>query len=275
MTRNTVTTEDGARLYYRDQGAGRPVVFSHDWPLSSDFWDLQLNFLASRGYRAVAHDRRGHGRSDRPSGGNDMDTYAADLAALINGLDLKSAVVVGHGVGSGEVARYLGRYSTARVAKVVLVGAVTPLMLKTVANPNGTPVAVFNEMRARVAADRAQFFDDFAAAYYGANRPGANVSRGVRETFRAQALAGGLENQLECIGSFSETDFTEDLKRIDVLTLVVHGDDDQTVPIVPSALRTARLIRGAILKVYEGAPHGLPVTHADRFNADLLAFLAG
>ena len=234
-----------------------------------------MDFLASRGYRAIAHDRRGHGRSDRPSSGNDMDRYADDLAQLIEAPDLRDAVLVGHGAGGGEVARYVGCHGTSRVAKVVLVGSVTPLMLRTEANPHGTPLEAFDEMRADIASDRLRFFEDLAERFYGTNRPDAAVPRGVMDDFRSRAIAGGFEDQYECIGEFSETDFTEDVKRIDVPTLIVHGDDDQVVPIVPSALRTSKLVKGAILKVYEGAPHGLPVTHADRLNADLLEFIRG
>ena len=232
-----------------------------------------MDLLARRGYRAIAHDRHDHGRSDRTRGSSDMDAHADDLAELLEALDLKAVVLVGHGAGGGEVARYIGRHGSSRVAEVVLVGAVTPLMIQTDANPDGTPLKVFDEMRADLPADRPQFFGELAERFYGANRPAADVPRGVLDAFRSRALAGNLEKQLGGIGAFSETDFTEDLKKFDVPTLIVHGDDDQIVPIVPTALRTSKLVKGSILKVYEGAPHGLPVTHAERFNADLLEFI--
>ena len=269
----TITTQDGARIYYKDWGSGQPVVFSHGWPLSADAWESQMVFLAQNGYRTIAYDRRGHGRSDQPGGGNDMDTYADDLKALIEALDLRDAVLVGHSTGGGEVARYIGRYGTSRVAKAVLVGAVPPLMLRTGANPDGLPMKVFDGIRAGVTTDRSRFFKDLAEPFYGANRPGASVSRGVKDAFWLQGMAGGLKNELDCIKAFSETDFTADLGRFDVPTLIVHGDDDQIVPIVASALRTSKLVKNSTLKIYEGAPHGLTDTHKDRLSADLLTFL--
>jgi non-heme chloroperoxidase len=270
---STITTEDGTQIYYKDWGEGQPVVFSHGWPLGSDAWESQMLFLASNGYRTIAHDRRGHGRSSQPSGGNEMDTYADDLAALIEALDLKDAVLIGHSTGGGEVTRYIGRHGTSRVAKAVLVGAVPPLMLKTEANPEGMPIEAFDEIRAGVSADRSQFFKDLTQPFYGANRPGAEVSQGVRDAFWLQGMQGGLKNEYECIKAFSETDFTDDLKKIDVPTLIIHGDDDQIVPIVASAHISSKLVENAILKVYEGGPHGLADTHKDQLNADLLTFL--
>ena len=272
-TINTITTSDGTQIYYKDWGTGRPVVFSHGWPLSADAWDDQMVFLASRGYRAIAHDRRGHGRSSQPWNGNDMDTYADDLATLIESLDLQDAVLVGHSTGGGEVSRYIGRHGTSRVARVVLVGAVPPLMLKTKANPGGLPIAAFDAIRAGVSADRSQFYKDLSEAFYGFNRPGAAVSQGARDAFWLQGMQVGLKGALDCIKAFSETDFTADLKKFDVPTLIVHGDDDQIVPIDDSARLSSKLIPNATLKIYPGAPHGLTTTNKDQFNADLLAFL--
>jgi non-heme chloroperoxidase len=270
---NTITTKDGTQIYYKDWGKGQPVVFSHGWPLTGDAWEDQMLFLGERGYRVIAHDRRGHGRSSQPWNGNDMDTYADDLATLVEALDLKQAVHVGHSTGGGEVARYIGRHGTARVAKAVLIGAIPPLMLKTAGNPGGLPIEVFDGIRANVLADRSQFFKDLSAPFYGANRPGAKVSQGVRDSFWLQGMQAGLKNAYDCIKVFSETDQTEDLKKIDVPTLFIHGDDDQIVPIADSALLASKLVKGSTLKIYKGAPHGLTATHKDQVNADLLAFL--
>jgi non-heme chloroperoxidase len=272
----TITTKDGTRIYYKDWGEGQPVVFSHGWPLNADAWQSQMVFLAENGYRAIAHDRRGHGRSSQPSVGNDMDTYADDLAALLETLDLRDAVLVGHSTGGGEVARYVGRHGTSRVAKAVLVSAVPPLMLKTEANPDGQPIEVFDETRAGLAADPSQFYRDLAnGPFYGANRPGTEVSRGIRDAFWFQSEQAGLKNVYECIKAYSETDFTDDLKRFDVPTLILHGDDDQIVPIGASAHAGTKIVKDATLKVYPGAPHGLADTHKDQLNADLLAFVRG
>jgi non-heme chloroperoxidase len=270
---NTVTTKDGTQIYYKDWGSGQTVVFSHGWPLSADAWDDQMVFLGARGYRCIAHDRRGHGRSSQPWSGHDMDTYADDLATLVDTLDLKEAVLIGHSTGGGEVARYIGRYGTARVAKAVLIGAVTPLMLKTAANPGGLPMETFDDIRAGVLADRSQFFKDLSVPFYGANRPGARVSQGLRDAFWLQGMQAGFKAVIDCIKAFSETDFTDDLERFDVPTLVLHGDDDQIVPIGASALRTSRTVKGVTLKVYPGLPHGMCSTNKDQINADLLAFL--
>ena len=270
---STVTMKDGTQIYFKDWGEGQPIVFSHGWPLSADAWDDQMVFLASRGYRCIAHDRRGHGRSSQPWNGNDMDTYADDLATLVEALDLTSAIHVGHSTGGGEVTRYLGRHGTRRVAKAVLIGAVPPLMLKTDANPGGLPIDVFDGIRAGVLADRSQYFMDLAVPFYGANRPGAAVSQGVREAFWRQGVQAGFKNALDCIKAFSETDFTEDLKRIDVPTLIMHGDDDQIVPIGASAMRSSQLVRGSTLKVYPGYSHGMCTMNKNEINADLLAFI--
>jgi non-heme chloroperoxidase len=271
----TITTQDGTQIYYKDWGTGRPVVFSHGWPLSADAWEDQMLFLAARGYRCIAHDRRGHGRSSQPWDGNEMDTYADDLAALVEQLDLRDAVHVGHSTGGGEVARYIGRHGTKRVAKAVLIGAVPPLMLKTSANPGGLPMEAFDQIRTGVLADRSQFFKDLTTPFYGANRPGAKVSQGLRDAFWLQGMMAGFKGVFDCIKAFSETDFTEDLKRIDVPTLILHGDEDQIVPIGASSMLSAKLVKGATLKVYPGLPHGLCSTHKDRVNADLLDFLQG
>ncbi len=265
-------TKDGTQVYYKDWGSGRPVVFSHGWPLSADAWEDQMLFLADHGYRCIAHDRRGHGRSSQPWTGNDMDTYADDLATLCESLDLTNTILVGHSTGGGEVARYVGRHGTKRVAKAVLIGAVTPLMLKTAANPGGLPIEVFDEIRDKVLADRSQFFKDLTVPFYGFNRTGVKVSQGVQDAFWLQGMRAGFKNVFDGIKAFSETDFTEDLRKLNVSTLIMHGDDDQIVPIGASAQATVKLVPKAQLKVYPGAPHGLCTTHKDRINADLLAF---
>jgi non-heme chloroperoxidase len=271
----SITVKDGTALYYKDWGSGPPIIFSHGWPLNSDAWEGQMVFLASHGYRCIAHDRRGHGRSDQPWLGNDMDTYADDLAALIGALQLDGAMLVGHSTGGGEVARYIGRHGTKHVAKAVLVGAVPPQMLRTPGNPDGLPIEVFDSMRAGVAANRSQVFQDITTPFFGANRPGADVSQATRDAFWFQGMQAGLKGVLDCIAAFSETDFTADLKAFDIPTLVIHGSDDQIVPVDLTARRTATLIPGAVLKVYPGGAHGLADTRRDQLNADLLAFARG
>ena len=273
MSSSTVTSKDGTEIYYKDWGKGPIVTFSHGWPLNSDAWDGQMFFLAQNGFRVVAHDRRGHGRSSQPFSENDMDGYADDLAAVIEALDLKDAMLVGHSTGGGEVVRYIARHGNERVAKAVLIAAVPPIMLKTPANPEGLPMEVFDKLRNDLTKDRSQFYKDLAIPFYGANRPGAKVSQGTLDQFWLWSMQVGLKNAYESIKAFSETDFTEDLKKIDVPTLVMHGDDDQIVPVKDSAVKSARLIRGAKEIYYPGAPHGLTATHQDQINADLLAFL--
>nr|WP_294519316.1 alpha/beta hydrolase [uncultured Rhodopila sp.] len=269
----SITTKDGTQIYFKDWGTGQPIVFSHGWPLSGDAFEDQMMALASHGYRCIAHDRRGHGRSSQPWGGNDMDTYAADLAALTAALDLHDAVHVGHSTGGGEAARYVARHGRGTVARLVLIGAVPPIMLKTEANPGGLPMDVFDGIRAGVAADRSQFFKDLSLPFYGANRPGSKVSQALRDSFWLQGMMGGLKNEYDCIKAFSETDFTEDLKSITVPTLVLHGDDDQIVPFEDSGRLSAQLVKGAVLKVYPGAPHGMCSTEKDKVTADILEFV--
>ena len=270
---NTVTTKDGAEIYYKDWGAGQPVVFSHGWPLSSDAWAGQMLCLAQHGYRVIAHDRRGHGRSSQTSAGNDMNTYADDLAAVMDHLDLKNAVLIGHSTGGGEVVRYVGRYGKRRVEKVVLIAAIPPLLLKTDANPEGLPMEVFDGLRAGLVKDPSQFYKDLAIMFYGANRAGAKVSQGILDQFWLWSMQASVKSVYECIKAFSETDFTEDLKKIDVPTLLLHGEDDQIVPVMDSSKKSAKLIRGAQDIYYPGAPHGLTATHLDRVNVALLDFL--
>jgi len=272
-THNTITVKDGTHIYFKDWGTGQPVVFSLGWPLSADAWDDQMVFLGLHGYRCIAHDRRAHGRSSQPWTGNEMDTYADDLAALVEALDLRDAVHVGHSTGGGEVARYIGRHGTSRVAKAVLIGAVPPIMLKTPANPGGLPMDVFDGIRAGVLSDRSQFFKDLSGPFYGANRPGAKVSQGLRDSFWLQGMQAGFKGVIDCIKAFSETDFTDDLKKIDVPTLIMHGDDDQIVPIADSALLSAKLVKDSTLKVYPGLSHGMCQVNKDQINADLLEFI--
>ena len=270
----TITTKDGVQIFYKDWGTGQPIVFSHGWPLSADDWDAQMLYFGERGYRVIAHDRRGHGRSTQTWDGNEMNTYADDLATLTEKLDLKNAIHVGHSTGGGEVARYIGRHGTKRVAMAVLISAVPPLMVKTEKNPTGTPLSVFDELRTALAANRAQFYKDITLPFYGYNRPGAKISEGIREHWWYQGMMGGMKAHYDCIKAFSETDFTEDLKKINVPTLILHGDDDQIVPIGAAALRSSKIVKNATLKVYPGFPHGMPTTQAEQINKDMLAFFA-
>ena len=273
MSSDTVTMKDGTRIYYKDWGSGPVVTFSHGWPLNADAWDGQMHFLARNGFRVIAHDRRGHGRSTQSSSGNDMNGYADDLAEVFNALDLKNVSMVGHSTGGGEVARYIGRHGSKRVAKAVLIGAVPPVMVKSASNPEGLPIEVFDGIRAGVAGDRSQYYKDLAVAFYGANRSGAKVSQGVLDQFWLWSMQSGQKNAYECVKAFSETDFTEDLKKFDIPTLIMHGEDDQIVPVHDSARKSAKLIKGAREIYYPGAPHGLTATMQDKVNADLLAFL--
>ncbi len=270
---NAITTKDGTQIYYKDWGTGKPIVFSHGWPLSADAWDPQMLFLGQLGYRVIAHDRRGHGRSGQSWVGNDLDTYADDLAEVIESLDLKDVTLVGHSTGGGEVTRYIGRHGTKRVTKLVLIGAIPPLMLKTESNPGGLPIEVFDGLRAAVVADRSQFFIELSMPFYGYNKPDAKISQGVRNSFWQQGMQSSIIGAYECIKAFSETDLTEDLKKVDVPTLILHGDADQIVPIGASALLSSKIVKNATLKVYPGAPHGMTATLADKVNGDLLTFL--
>jgi non-heme chloroperoxidase len=269
----TISTQDGTQIFYKDWGSGQPIVFSHGWPLSADDWDGQMLYFGQRGYRVIAHDRRGHGRSTQTWDGNDMDTYADDLAVLTDKLDLKNAIHVGHSTGGGEVARYIGRHGSKRVGMAVLISAVPPLMLKTEKNPTGLPMSVFDGLRSAMAANRPQFYRDITLPFYSYNRPGAKISEGIREHWWLQGMLGGMKAHYDCIKAFSETDFTEDLKKFDVPTLIMHGDDDQIVPIVAAGLLSAKIVKNATLKVYPGFPHGMPATHADQINGDLLTFI--
>ncbi len=271
----TITTKDGTEIYYKDWGTGQPIVFSHGWPLTADDWDSQMLFFGQRGYRVIAHDRRGHGRSSQTWDGNEMDTYSDDLAALTAHLGLTDAIHIGHSTGGGEVARYIGRHGSKRVAMAVLISAVPPLMLKTDKNPLGAPISVFDGLRAQYVANRPQFYWDITLPFYGYNRPGAKISEGIRQHWWLQGMLGGMKAGYDCIKAFSETDFTEDLKKFDVPTLILHGDDDQIVPIAAAGPQSAKIVKGAILKVYPGHPHGMPTTNADQMNADLLAFIKG
>ena len=268
-----ITTKDGVQIFYKDWGKGQPIVFSHGWPLTADDWDSQMMFFGARGYRVIAHDRRGHGRSTQTWDGNDMDTYADDLAQLTEKLDLKNAIHVGHSTGGGEVARYIGRHGSKRVAAAVLISAVPPLMVKTEKNPTGLPLSVFDDLRAQYAENRPQFYRDITLPFYGYNRPGAQISEGIRDKWWLQGMMGGMKAGYDCIKAFSETDFTEDLKKFDVPTLIMHGEDDQIVPIVAAGLLSAKIVKNAVLKVYPGFPHGMPTTHHEQINNDLLAFL--
>jgi len=270
---STITTKDGTQIYYKDWGKGQPIVFSHGWPLTADDWDGQMLYFLQKGYRVIAHDRRGHGRSSQTWTGNEMDTYADDLAALTEALDLRAAIHVGHSTGGGEVARYLGRHGSKRVAAAVLIGAVPPIMLKTAANPGGLPIDVFDGIRAGVANNRAEFYRDITLPFYGYNRPNAKISEGIRQHWWTQGMMGSIKSQYDCVKAFSETDFTDDLKKIDVPTLVMHGDDDQIVPIGASGLLSAKLLKKPTLKVYPGLPHGMCATHPEVINPDLLAFI--
>ena len=273
MTTNFIETKDGTKIFYKDWGTGQPILFSHGWPLSGDAWSVQMLFFAEKGYRVIAHDRRGHGRSDQPWNGNNMDQYADDLAELIEKLDLKDVILVGHSTGGGEVAHYIGRHGNSRVAKAVLVGAVPPLMLKTANNPEGTPIEVFDGIRKGTRSDRSQFFKDLTLPFYGFNREGAKVNEGLRENFWLQGMVGSIKGLYDCVREFSEVDYTDDLKKIEVPTLVIHGDDDQIVPIAAAGEKTAKIVKNATLKVYPGAPHGLAETEADKFNSDVLEFI--
>ncbi len=269
---STIKMKDGTQIYYKDWGSGQPIVFSHGWPLTADAWEDQMIFLASHGYRCIAHDRRGHGRSSQPWEGNEMNTYADDLATLVETLDLTNAIHVGHSTGGGEVARYIGRHGTKRVAKAVLIGAVPPVMVKSASNPGGTPMEVFDQIRTAVLADRSQYFKDLSVPFYGANRPGSKVSQGLRDSFWLQGMMAGHKAVYDCIKAFSETDFTEDLKKFDVPTLILHGDDDQIVPYTNAALLSAKLVKGSTLKLIHGAPHGMCSTLKDEINSELLSF---
>jgi non-heme chloroperoxidase len=273
MGSSTITAKDGTKIYYKDWGTGQPVTFSHGWPLNADAWDSQMQYLGERGFRVIAHDRRGHGRSDQTWDGNEMDTYADDVASLFEALDLKNAVMIGHSTGGGEVAHYLGRHGTKRVAKAVLIGAVPPIMLKSEKNPGGLPIEVFDGIRAGVMNDRSQFYKDLSMPFFGYNREGAKISEGVRENFWYQGMQGGIKAHYDCIKAFSETDFNEDLKKIDIPMLVMHGDDDQIVPFHDAGELTAKIVKGAQLKVYKGYPHGMAIVHGDVINPDLLAFI--